>query len=350
MFGARSLRWIVMVVISLGFSDDLLAQLKMPPVQGDELANQVEEIKTSLFQKISKAVGGDLQVQQELVHDYLAPICLTIAILFVCYIVASNLARVVGELVSRRVDVTLGRFLTKASKIGMMSIVAMAVLEYNNISLTGFAAVIAAMGFAIGLALQGTMSNFAAGIMLMIFRPFKVDDMIVVNGIEGRVEEIDLVSTKINTRDNRHYIVPNSEIFGNRLENINRNAIRRVDVTVRSSYSADLKRTRAALESAIDVVASRHEINDGQVIMMELGADAIHWQLRVWTHPANYFVTRETLTEATKNAMDANGILIPYPQMDVHVVGKLMAKTFQDTDGRTAISNPEEYRPVRYGA
>lgn len=291
------------------------------------LTEKVEAFNSTVVQKLSQAINGDASAQQELLRSYLAPAVMTLTILFICYMVASSVARVAGGLVASKIDLTLGRFLTKAIRILLMLLVAMALLEYNNISVAGFAAVLAAMSFAVGLALQGTLSNFAAGIMLLIFRPFKVDDSIIVAGVEGKVEEVDLFTTRINTSDNRHIIIPNSEIFGNKLENFDRNPLRRVDVSVGTSYSADLKLTRRALEYAIQLASETCEITDSQVVLMDLGTHAIQWQVRAWTRPDNVSQTREIVTESTKCALDAHGVAIPFPQLDLRVGGKLMAKT-----------------------
>ena len=183
------------------------------------------------------------------------------------------------------------------------------------------------------MALQGTLQNFAAGIMLLMFRPFKVDDFIVVAGTEGTVEEIDLFTTRLNALDNRHLIIPNGEIFGAKLENFTRNALRRVDVNVGAAYNADLDVTRNALERATEAVnnafirsAGNVDVPAPQVYLMELGASSVDWQLRVWCRPEDYWGVREALTGAAKESLDQSGISIPFPQMDVHVVGKVLAK------------------------
>lgn len=215
-----------------------------------------------------------------------------------------------------------------------MLVVAMVALEVVcDINVAGFAAILAAAGFAIGMALQGTLGNFAAGVMLLIFRPFKIDDYIVVADTEGTVEEIDLFTTRLNALDNRHLIIPNGEIFGAKLENYSRNQVRRVDVNVGAAYSADLDSTRAALLRAVSKVCEQTaeavgsvDTPQAQVYLMELGASSVNWQLRVWCCPEDYWDVRERLTAAAKVSLDQSGISIPFPQMDVHVVGKVLAK------------------------
>ena len=204
--------------------------------------------------------------------------------------------------------------------------VAIGVLGYFNVDVTAFAAILAAMSFAVGMALQGTLGNFASGIMLLLFRPFKVEEYIVVADTEGTVEEIDLFTTRINTLDNRHIIIPNSEIFGSKLENYTRNELRRVDVNVGAAYTADIDRTRLALERAIAHTNCVAE-PAGYAYLMDLGASSVDWQLRAWCKPADFWAVREQLVTNAKNEMDKAGIGIPYPQLDVHVGGKLLAKS-----------------------
>lgn len=274
--------------------------------------------------------GAEAQAQ---LFDMASDASYLLAMLFIGYLVASWVGRVVGSVVTKRVDVTLGKFLSKAVRNVILIVIAMVVLEQQyKINIAGFAAILAATGFAIGMALQGTLGNFAAGVMLLAFRPFKIDDYIEVADTQGTVEEIDLFTTRLNTVDNRHVIVPNAEIFGAKLENYTRNSVRRVDVNVGAAYEANLDQTRAALTQAVNrIVAEMSEdakldVPMPQVYLMKLGASSVDWQLRVWCDPANYWAVREKLTEAAKLELDKAAIGIPYPQMDVHVVGKVLAK------------------------
>ena len=279
--------------------------------------------------------GGEIgaQAQQELI-SMCGAATFVIALLFLCYIAASAFGRFSGRIVAKKVDVTLGKFLSKAIRNVIMLVVGMVALEVVcDINVAGFAAILAAAGFAIGMALQGTLGNFAAGVMLLIFRPFKIDDYIVVAGTEGTVEEIDLFTTRLNALDNRHLIIPNGEIFGAKLENYSRNQLRRVDVNVGAAYSADLDVTRAALERAVIKVRDQSaesygnvDVPTAQVYLKELGGSSVDWQLRVWCCPEDYWNVRELLTAAAKESLDQAGISIPFPQMDVHVVGKVLAK------------------------
>lgn len=319
-------RTIPTLVLALVFSCFVHTVFAQETATTADLATQATGVTANFAQLISQAFNGSVEARETLLKDYLANFLLLIAALVISYVIASAIGRFVGGLVSNRVDLTMGKFLSKAVRSLIMIVVAMVVLETRGISVASFAAVLAALGFAIGLALQGTLSNFAAGVMLLVFRPFKVDDFIVVAGVEGQVEEIDLFTTRINTNDNRHIIIPNSEIFGNKLENYTRNSVRRVDVNVGTAYAADLKITRAALERAVNSVAVDSKHGKSEVYLVQLGSSSVDWQLRVWDHPKNYWEVRERLTVAAKYSLDQAGVGIPYPQMDVHVVGKLLAK------------------------
>lgn len=289
---------------------------------GESATAQENFLKTVL-----DALQNDRQAQQTFLRVYLAPFFMVLAGLFICYVLAGSLGRTVGELVSKRIDLTLGRFLAKAIRNLSMLFVVMAILEYNQVSVSSLAAVMAAMGFAIGLALQGTLSNFAAGVMLMLFRPFRIDEFISVAGVEGIVEEIDLFTTRVNTTDNRHVIIPNSQIFGNMLENYSRNPFRRVEVNVVTPYHFDSKMTRRALEYAVGRIELRPNAPDSKVVLRELGQRGLEWQLRVWVAPKDFWEVREKLTEGAKDSLDQFGISIAVPQFDVQLGGKLLAKS-----------------------
>lgn len=293
---------------------------------GAELAGQLHSNLTS-DETLKNALQGNPEAMFELVLQYGPAAVTVIVVMIIGYLVSAFVGRTVGGIVSKKVDVTLGRFMTKAIRNGLMFVILLGVLSSYDVDVTSFAAVIAALGFAIGMALQGTLANFAAGVMLLVFRPFKVDDYIVVAGSEGNVEEIDLFTTRLNTLDNRHLIIPNGEIFGNLMENYSRNEARRVDVNVGAAYSADLTETRQVLSEAIARIPGALSTPDPQVYLCELGASSVDWQLRVYCRPEHYFDVRERVTAAAKESMDAANIGIPFPQLDVHVVGQILAKS-----------------------
>jgi small conductance mechanosensitive channel len=219
------------------------------------------------------------------------------------------------------VDPTLVRFFSNMAGWLVMIFAVLASLELFGIETTSFIAVLGAAGLAVGLAFQGTLSNFAAGVLLLLFRPFKVGDVVTAAGQTGLVHEIDLFVTKIDTPDNRRLVIPNSKVVGDTIETITHHPIRRVDVNVGTDYGAKLKWVRAVLERAALGVEGRLADPPPQVFLVALGASSIDWQVRVWCHTPDYFAVREALTEAVKEALDDAGIGIPFPQMDVHLDG-----------------------------
>jgi small conductance mechanosensitive channel len=188
-----------------------------------------------------------------------------------------------------------------------------------GIQTTSFAAVIAAGGLAIGLAFQGTLSNFAAGVMLLAFRPFKVGDLIVVAGTMGTVQEIELFTCELTALDNRRIVIPNSSIFGSTIENLTHHPQRRVDIPVGTSYSADTDRVRAVLEATLAKVEGVLEEPAPQVLLKGLGSSSVDWQLRGWCNTEDYWDVWQRMIRDAKAALDREGIGIPFPQQDVHL-------------------------------
>ncbi|MEM6560972.1 MAG: mechanosensitive ion channel domain-containing protein, partial [Planctomycetota bacterium] len=218
-----------------------------------------------------------------------------------------------------RVDETLAGFIARLVRYTLLVLVLIMVLGIFGVPVTGFAAVVAAAGFAIGMALSGTLGNFAAGMLLLIFRPFKVGDVIEIAGVTGKVAEIELFTTNINTFDNRRLFVPNAQVYDGIIENKSHFDTRRVDVPVGVSYDADIDQTRAVLNDAIAATEGLHEDPAPQVFLKGLGGSSVDWVLRVWTNTADFWVVHEALVRNIKHKLDAADIGIPYPQMDVHL-------------------------------
>lgn len=293
---------------------------------GVDVANQMQEVGESLVQTIRQAIKGDAIAVKQLTDKYLIPAGVVIILMIVGLIVASFVGRVIGSVISSKVDKTLGKFSSKMIRNFIVFVVLLGVLSHYKIDVTSFAAVLAAAGFAVGMALQGTLGNFAAGIMLLVFRPFKVDDYVKLGDREGTVEEIGLFTTHLDTADNRRLIIPNGQIYGETMVHYTKNETRRVDVNVGADYSADLKYTRRVLEQAIAEIEGADTSKAPQVYLCDLGDSSVNWQCRVWSSPKDYWAVRERVTEAVKVAMDKGAIGIPYPQLDVNVVGKVLAK------------------------
>jgi small conductance mechanosensitive channel len=243
-----------------------------------------------------------------------------LAIIVIALFIAGWAKRATSKaLVRASVDPTLGKFFSNVARYLILIVAGIAVLEKFGVSVASLAAVLAAAGFAVGLALQGSLQNFAAGVMLLIFRPFGVGDVVDAAGEKGKIFEISLFTTQMDTPDNRRIIIPNGEIFGSTIENVTFHDTRRVDVSVGTDYPASLDETREVLTAAAESVEGRLEDKDVVVYLDSLGDSCINWSVRVWSTTPDYWDVRERLTQAVKDHLDDAGIGIPYPQMDVHM-------------------------------
>jgi small conductance mechanosensitive channel len=275
----------------------------------------VDALKSGDVSKAASRLG-------ELFKTYGIPAIVAIVVLIIAYFFAAFLARLCSAPIRSRVDETLGRFVSKLVFYTLMICAILGVLQYFGIGITSFAAVMAAAGFAVGLAFQGTLSNFASGVLLLVFRPFKVGDVINAAGITAKVYEIDLFTTTFDTPDNRRIIVPNSAIASGTIENITHHQHRRVDVPVGVDYSADIQKTRETLTAAAESIRKFLVEGEGrgyQVALGDLNDSSVGWTVRFWTKANNFWTVKEELTTAVKNHLDNAGIGIPFPQMDVHV-------------------------------
>jgi small conductance mechanosensitive channel len=217
------------------------------------------------------------------------------------------------------VDATLIPFGTGLVYTLAMVFVVVAVLGLFGIPTASFIAVLGAAGLAVGLAMQGTLSNFAAGVMLLVFRPFKVGDLVEVAGTLGVVKEIGIFATHLNTPNNVRVIISNSTVYGEKISNFTANEIRRVDLTVGVSYSDDLE----LVKRTILAVVTGHEkvLNDPapQVEVVEMGDSSVNFVVRPWCSTENYWRVYFDVTQGCKERLEAAGCSIPFPQRDVHL-------------------------------
>ncbi|QEG02699.1 Small-conductance mechanosensitive channel [Stieleria maiorica] len=276
----------------------------------------------ALSQMLNADFDGVAEYLGKTVLPNLVPACIGLAVIFCGYFAAKYLSRVISRPIRQRIDETFGRFVGTAIFYSVMLSLIAAVASKLGAPLGGMAAILAAAGFAIGLAFQGTLSNFAAGVLMIVFRPFKVGDVVNIAGVSGKVNEIDLFTTTLDTPDNRRLIIPNSSISGSTIENISFHAHRRVEVIVGVNYDADTDATRQALHAAADAFLQDAIHGEGRgtaVILSNLGDSAVEWKVRMWVKSADYWRMTESLTVEIKRQLDRAGIGIPYPQLDVHL-------------------------------
>ncbi|GAB5403040.1 MAG: mechanosensitive ion channel family protein [Aureliella sp.] len=289
----------------------------------DGAGDQTSGAEQSIMDVVEDFASGNVEgATTDLVMKYVIPAAGALLALIVAYFAAKIIARWVSSAICKRVDQTLGKFAGKFAFYSVFLVCALAVLQTVGVSITSFAAILAAAGFAIGLAFQGTLSNFASGILLLVFRPFKVGDVVNAAGVTGKVNEIDLFTTTFDTPDNRRLIVPNSAIAGATIENVSHHEHRRVDVVVGVGYAASLDETRDALSKAAEAMGDKIVQGSGrgyQIVLGELGASSVDWTVRVWVKSADFWGVKERLTGEVKNQLDARGLDIPFPQMQIHV-------------------------------
>ena len=219
----------------------------------------------------------------------------------------------------RGVDATLTKFVANLAYVALLAFVIIAALGMLGIQTTSFIAVLGAAGLAVGLALQGSLSNFAAGVLLIIFRPFKVGDFIEGAGVAGVVEEIQIFTTQLKTPDNKTIIIPNAKITGDNIVNYTVKGTRRADMVFGIGYEDDIDKARDIIT---DILSKDERVLKDpplQVAVSELGDSSVNFVVRAWVNAADYWGLVFDTTETVKKRFDAESISIPFPQRDVHL-------------------------------
>lgn len=233
---------------------------------------------------------------------------------------AKLLAKLAGKAMTKaKVDKTLVRFGERLCYVGLLIFVIVAALANVGVYTASFIAVIGAAGLAVGLALQGSLANFASGVLMLIFKPIRVGDFVEAGGAKGTVKEVGIFTTVLNAPDNVRIIVPNSQVTGSSVSNYTVNGTRRVDMVVGVSYQDDLKKTRQVIEKVL--AADDRILSDPAptVAVSELGDSSVNFVVRPWTKASDYWNVRFDTTAKIKVALDKSGITIPFPQQDIHI-------------------------------
>ncbi len=234
--------------------------------------------------------------------------------------IAKLLARTLGKVLRRReVDETLIKFAVSLVRIGLITFVMISAAAQLGIQTASFIAVIGAAGLAIGFALQGSLSNFASGVMLIIFKPIKVGNYIEGGGVAGSVESVGIFVTTLVTPDNRVIYVPNSNITGNNIVNNSVKDTRRVDMVFGIGYSDDIDKAKSVIQSMIDSDSRVLKDPAPQIVVSELADSSVNFNVRPWVNSTDYWGLYFDVTEAIKKKFDAENISIPFPQRDVHM-------------------------------
>ena len=216
-------------------------------------------------------------------------------------------------MVKRDVEITLRKFLLNLLSWALKILIFVMVVSKLGIETTSFAAILAAAGLAVGLALQGSLSNFAGGVLIMIFRPFKIGDVIEAQGEIGSVKEIEIFTTKLIGLSNKEIIIPNGSLSNGNIVNYSATGTRRVDLTFGVSYDAEIKKTKEVLQQVLDDNPSILKDPAPTIAVSELADSSVNFIVRPWCNTADYWNVYFDVTEKTKIALDEAGIEIPYP-------------------------------------
>jgi small conductance mechanosensitive channel len=260
----------------------------------------------------------------EMIDTYVIPWGINIVMAIIIYIIGKFVVGIVinllGKLLERaKYNEMLVSFVKSIVRAVLMLFVIVAALDKLGVDTTSMVAILGAAGLAIGLSLQGSLQNFAAGVMLLVFKPFKAGDFVDAGGASGTIKSISIFNTIMTTPDNKEIIVPNGRIYGDNITNYSAKDTRRVDMVVGIGYDADLLKAKNILNEMVDADPRILKDPAPKVAVSELADSSVNFVVRPWVAAADYWGVKFDFTEAVKLRFDAEGISIPFPQMDVHL-------------------------------
>ncbi len=262
----------------------------------------------------------DLQQITAFLTEYGLKVIGAIAILIIGRLVAGSIRKGLRKVMTTRgIDPSLTGFVTSMVYFAVMAFVFIAALAKFGIQTASFVAILGAMGFAVGMALQGTLANFASGVMILLFRPFTTGDVIEAGGVKGSVKDISIFTTTIATPDNVKILVPNGQIYGGIISNFNGYDTRRVDMTVGVGYTADLNQTLEVIKGVLAKDSRILAEPETKVAVSEMADSSVNFIVRPWVNSADYWGVYLDFQKNCKEALDTAGIDIPYPQTVVHM-------------------------------
>jgi small conductance mechanosensitive channel len=270
---------------------------------------------------VSEGMQGAMDTAIDLLLTWGISVIGAIALLIVGRIVAGWIRNSITKgLTKANTDASLIPFFASMAYYVVLAVVVIAVLNLFGIETTSLIAVLGAAGLAVGLALQGTLSNFAAGVMLLVFRPIRVGDFVEVAGQAGTVAEISIFSTLMNTADNVRITIPNAQVYGDTVKNYSFNDTRRIDLVMGIGYGDDIGTAVSIIERVI--TSDDRTLRDPapKVAVAELGDSSVNLVVRPWCKSADYWGLRCDLTRKLKEELEAGGCNIPFPQRDIHVI------------------------------
>jgi len=261
-----------------------------------------------------------LKQLQAVVADYGLQVIGALATLIIGIWIAKLLAKSLGKVLNKReVDPILVKFLVSLAKVGLITFVIISAAAQIGIQTASFVAIIGAAGLAIGFALQGSLSNLAAGVMLIIFKPVKVGDYIEGGGAAGSVEAVGIFITTLLTPDNKVVYIPNSTLTGGNITNYSAKDTRRVDMVFGIGYSDDIDKAKKVIDEVLSADARVLKYPAPQIVVSELADSSVNFNVRPWVKTSDYWGLYFDTTEMIKKKFDEQNISIPFPQRDVHM-------------------------------
>jgi len=255
-----------------------------------------------------------------LLMTYLPKVVLALVVLFVGFWIIKRVVGLMAKGMERKeVEVTLRRFLESLVSILLKALLLISVATMVGIQTTSFIAVLGAAGLAIGLALQGSLSNFAGGVLLLFFKPYKVGDVIETQGYIGSVHSIQIFTTVLKTPDNKTIIIPNGPVANGSIVNYSTEATRRVDMVFGIGYGDDIDKARYVIKGLIEADSRVHKDPAPLIVVGALADSSVNFTVRVWVNSADYWGVFFDMHENVKKTFDREGVSIPFPQRDVHL-------------------------------
>ncbi|MHC5184012.1 MAG: mechanosensitive ion channel family protein [Planctomycetota bacterium] len=328
--------WIIFIIIAFGFG----AFAAEETATAEDVAKTAEEVtEPAAEDSIAEVFEGDSMTEvAENLQGYLAQngvdvllqLLAAAAIFFIGRFVANLIANLVHKAMAKaKVDPTLNKFVRNLLYTTLLMFVIIAALNKLGVQTGSFIAIVGAAGLAVGLALQGSLSNFAAGVLMIIFKPIRLNDFVEVGGATGTVKEIGIFNTIIAGPDNVRIIIPNSQVTGANITNYTVNGTRRVDLVngtrrvdlvIGVSYEDDIKKAKEVMLAVLKEHPKVLDTPEPFVGVKELADSSVNYAVRPWCKAADYWDVYFDITENVKYALEANGLTIPFPQRDVHMI------------------------------
>lgn len=278
-------------------------------------SNVVQHVETPVVE-----APGLIERVQTMGLEFGVKVIGALAILIIGMWVVKLMTKILVKVMHKHeVDQTLIGFVSGLTHVALKIFVLIAALGALDVPIASFVAVLGAAGLAVGLALQGSLSNFAAGVLMIIFKPFAVGDYVEAGGASGSVREIGILTTILDTLDNKREIVPNANVMSNKITNYTANNTRRVDLVAGISYGDDIDKARSAIEEVIASIPEILKTPAPDILVSEMADSSVNFVVRPWCKPVDYWTVYFGVTEGIKKKFDERGICIPFPQRDVHL-------------------------------